>query len=321
MGEYQHQEQNQNESAEAKQKAQNKSNNTTNSHSYGEAILSGGNIMSFIGGLGGLEGLKASGIDMSMDKEARHLRKYLYQNRRKFDNVTEELKMFDADNLKNWLILGNLMTIMASDVIQIFLSTQENLKISLGLVEALMTYSNFFSKQFRTIEQDYEALSAGTKTIFDIQQNHIQYQWAQIFGQISKLSTVTFDNCLSFINQALINDHQMKKSDELDDLAEQIFHGRFLHIQPHIVDPNLLEQSPSYKHQVQQQQASQSKKATKVINLFNEILNYLNSSNTEQKFKIVLLKTLRHLTASLNFRDPVLLNYNSELKSIWQKAV
>ena len=102
--------------------------------------------MSFIGGLGGIEGLKASGIDMSMDKEARHLRKYLYQNRMKFDNVVEELKMFDADNLKNWLILGNLMTIMVSDVVQLFLSTQENLKISLGLVEALMTYSNFFSK-------------------------------------------------------------------------------------------------------------------------------------------------------------------------------
>lgn len=79
--------------------------------------------MSFIGGLGGLEGLHASGIDMSVDKEARHLRKYLYQNRMKFDNVTEDLKMFDADNLKNWLLLGNLMTIMASDVIQVFLST------------------------------------------------------------------------------------------------------------------------------------------------------------------------------------------------------
>ena len=128
--------------------------------------------MSFIGGLGGIEGLKASGIDMSMDKEARHLRKYLYQNRMKFDNVVEELKMFDADNLKNWLILGNLMTIMVSDVVQLFLSTQDNLKISLGLVEALMTYSNFFSKSYRTIEQDYyDSLSIDTKTIFDIHQN------------------------------------------------------------------------------------------------------------------------------------------------------
>ena len=61
-----------------------------------------------------------------------------------------------------------------------------------------------------------------------------------------------------------------------------------------------------------------------MINLFNEILNYLNSSKTSSKpnnFKIVLLKTLRHLIASLNFRDPVILNYNVELKSIWQKAV
>jgi hypothetical protein len=82
-----------------------------------------------------------------------------------------------------------------------------------------------------------------------------------------------------------------------------------------------LEQSPAYKLQVQQQQGNQTKKATKVINLFNEILNYLNSSNTHDNFKIVLLKTLRHLIASLNFRDPVILNYNIELKSIWQKAV
>ena len=173
-GENQERSQN-NDSGEGRQKVQNKSNNTTNSHSYGEAILSGGNIMSFIGGLGGLEGLKTQGIDMSMDKEARHRRKHLYQNRKKFDNITEDLKMFDAENLKNWLILGNLMTIMVSDVIQIFLSTQENLKISLGLVEALMTYSNFFSKQYGTIDQDYDALSDDTKTIFDIQQNHIQY--------------------------------------------------------------------------------------------------------------------------------------------------
>jgi hypothetical protein len=83
---------------------------------------------------------------MSMDKEARHLRKHLYQNRRKFDNIIEDLKMFDTDNMKNWVLLGNLLTIMVSDVILIFLSTQENLKISMGLVEALMTYSSYFSK-------------------------------------------------------------------------------------------------------------------------------------------------------------------------------
>jgi hypothetical protein len=52
-----------------------------------------------------------------MDKEARHLRKHLYQNRIKFENIVEMLKMFDAENLKNWLIVGNLMTIMVSDVI------------------------------------------------------------------------------------------------------------------------------------------------------------------------------------------------------------
>ena len=87
---------------------------------------------------------------VSMDREARHLRKYLYQRRvktGKFDNVIEELGTgWDPESLKNWLLLGNMMTIMVSDVIQIFLSTQENIKVSLGLVEALMTYCSFFCK-------------------------------------------------------------------------------------------------------------------------------------------------------------------------------
>lgn len=77
--------------------------------------------------------------------------------------------MFDAENLKNWAILGNLITIMVTDVMQIFLSTQENLKISLGLVEALMTYSSFFSKSYQTIE----IVDPDIKTIFDVHQNQI----------------------------------------------------------------------------------------------------------------------------------------------------
>ena len=49
---------------------------------HGEAILSGGNIMSFVVGMGGKEGLKTQDIEVKMDKEARHLRKFLYQNRK-----------------------------------------------------------------------------------------------------------------------------------------------------------------------------------------------------------------------------------------------
>jgi hypothetical protein len=51
-------------------------------------------------------------------------------------------------------------------------------------------------------------------------------------------------------------------------MAEQIFHGRFLHIQPQVVDPGLLRKSQAYKLHVQHQQAYSSKKASKVINLF-----------------------------------------------------
>jgi hypothetical protein len=50
-----------------------------------------------------------------------------------------------------------------------------------------------------------------------------------------------------------MQDPRLKKADELEDLAEQIFHGRYLHIQPCVVDPALLRQSPAYRLQVQQQ--------------------------------------------------------------------
>jgi hypothetical protein len=38
-------------------------------------------------------------------------------------------------------------------------------------------------------------------------------------------------------------------------------------------------------------------------------------------FKIVLLKALRHLVAQLSFRDPALLDFNQELRLIWDNAV
>jgi hypothetical protein len=39
------------------------------------------------------------------------------ENKVTFDSVTENLKMFDADDLKNWKILGATMTLLASDTI------------------------------------------------------------------------------------------------------------------------------------------------------------------------------------------------------------
>lgn len=156
--------------------ASNERSGQKSSSSHGETILSGGgHIMSFIGGQGGIEG-----IDISLDKEARHLRKTLFQNRTRFDTIVEDLKMFDAGSLKNWLLLGNLVTIMVSDVILLLLSTQENLRISLGLIEALMSYSSLFARTQRV--GDYDQLPLDFQTILDTQQQQIQYQWAQIFG-------------------------------------------------------------------------------------------------------------------------------------------
>ena len=58
---------------------------------------------------------------------------------------------------------------------------------------------------------------------------------------------MTFDGCLSFINTALIHDLKHKKTDELEDLAEQIFHGRFLFVLPCVIDPLLFRDSHSYR--------------------------------------------------------------------------
>ena len=38
-------------------------------------------------------------------------------NKITFDTLTENLRMFDSDDLKNWRILGFVITILASDLI------------------------------------------------------------------------------------------------------------------------------------------------------------------------------------------------------------
>ena len=50
------------------------------------------------------------------------------------------------------------------------------------------------------------------------------------------------------------------------------------------------------------------------MNLFSELLNYLKAPKIQNNFKIVLLKTFRHLIAQLNFRDHELLDQNEDLK-------
>jgi len=73
--------------------------------------------MSYISRFGGYDGLKASGIDMRQDKESQHIRKYLHKNRLSFSHLAEELRAFDAGSPKNWMLLGNALTILVSDVI------------------------------------------------------------------------------------------------------------------------------------------------------------------------------------------------------------
>ena len=73
--------------------------------------------------------------------------------------------------------------------------------------------------------------------------------------------------------------------------------------------------------QVQKQKPSQEKKAKQVSSMLGEMISYLNSSKTNEKFKIVLLRTLRHLIAQLNFRDTKVLHGSAELNYIWQNGI
>lgn len=74
------------------------------------------------------------------------------------------------------------------------------------------------------------------------------------------------------MTSALVEDHGIKTKSELDDLAEQLFHCRYLNVDP-----------------------ADKEKTTKLLNLFEEMRNYLNSANTSENFKIVMMGTLKHL--------------------------
>ena len=51
------------------------------------------------------------------------------------------------------------------------------------------------------------------------------------------------------------------------------------------------------------------------------MIQCLSNKAVSPDFQIVLLKTLRHLIAQLNFRDSTVLASTPELKLIWQDAI
>ena len=55
-----------------------------------------------------------------------------------FDSLTEQQKMFDADDLRNWRILGFTVTIFTSDLILILLEQSKDVQISTGVVSILL---------------------------------------------------------------------------------------------------------------------------------------------------------------------------------------
>lgn len=160
---------------------------------------------------------------------------------------------------------------MVADLVSLLLEDNKGVKVSYGLVDALMKYSELFSK---SRGHAAEAIYTNTQewTVYDHMRKVQQSQWASIFGRLSALCGATFDQCLSFMNSVLVVDHRIKTKEELEDLAEQIFHCRHLCFEP-----------------------SDKEKTAKILNLSEEIRNYLNSPSTSENFKIILLRTLKHL--------------------------
>ena len=99
--------------------------------------------------------------------------------------------------------------------------------------------------------------------------------------------------------------HKNKKYEEIMEWGEFLFHSRLLYIQP--LTCKLSES----------QAEEQKKKAKKVVVLFKDFLDHLMNSQISLDFKIVLLKTLRHLISQLDFKDQEQLAKSDVLKTIW----
>jgi len=66
-------------------------------------------------------------------------------NNKTFDSLTEQQKMFDADDLRNWRVLGFAVTIFASDLILILLEQSTDVQISAGVVSILLDVCQHYS--------------------------------------------------------------------------------------------------------------------------------------------------------------------------------
>jgi hypothetical protein len=67
-------------------------------------------------------------------------------NKATFDTLTEQLRMFDSDDIKNWRLLGFAVTQLCSDLILFFLENPiRKIEISKGLIDILLEICKYYS--------------------------------------------------------------------------------------------------------------------------------------------------------------------------------
>ena len=93
------------------------------------------------------------------------------------DERSALLVVVDADGLANWQLVGDCLGIMVADLVSALLEDNKGVKVSYGLVDALMKYSELFSKsRGHAAEAIYSNLQDWT--VYDHMRKVQQSQWA-----------------------------------------------------------------------------------------------------------------------------------------------
>lgn len=120
-----------------------------------------------------------------------------------FDSLTHSLRMFDTDNVRNWQILGFVVSILVSDTVALLLERRPGhlpqIQVSAEMTDVLIGLCKRFAQsnmavQGQTSEENDEY------TIVDVLFDQVQFIWAnQIYPKLSMLSGRHFDACLRMI--------------------------------------------------------------------------------------------------------------------------
>jgi hypothetical protein len=118
-----------------------------------------------------------------------------------FDQVTEDLRMFDSNDTRNWQILGYSFTIMVSDVLSVLMDPANKgapLFIGSEATALIMSQAKMFSRKLpKTAEDEDNQIN---ETIASKMYEVIQSTWeSQIFHFLSRSSKSNFDICLKFV--------------------------------------------------------------------------------------------------------------------------